>query len=719
MKKVLFTATVDSHILQFHLPFLKLFKENGYEVHVATNGKEDIPYCDYKHTIPFERSPFKLNNIKAIIQLKKIIDTEKFNIIHTHTPMGSVVTRLAAKNARKKYHTRVIYTAHGLHFFKGAPLKNWLLFYPVEKYLSKYTDTLILINQEDFDLCKRKFKKCKDIQYVPGVGIDESKFNFTMSDNEKVNLRNSLGLKKSDFVMIYAAELSKRKRQIWLINSIKDLLYVHDDIHLLLPGKDSLNGKCQKLVNELKLENQIHFLGYRSDIPKLLKISNLALSSANQEGLPVNILEALYVGLPVVATNCRGNRDLIKNGVNGYLTGIDDFNKYNFFIKKLYISKEKNYKINVEKRYFLQRYLLDEVLIKLKKIYFKRKKILHVLASNIYSGAEKVASTIIENLKDEYDLYYCSPKGKIADVLKEKNINYIPIDNLNLKNMKKIFDKINPDIVHAHDYKASLICSLIKHNTYLIEHLHNNPPWLKKISVYSFAFLYSSLKSDIILTVSDSIENEYVFSNFIYKKINCIGNPVSVNHILKNIKEKKYEKKYDVCCVARITKQKNPNKLINIINDLKKDYPNIKAIWIGDGELKEEISKKIKKLNLETNIYLLGFKKNPYKYMAQSKIFLLTSDWEGYGLVTFEALTVGLPCVVSNVGGLKNIVNDSCGMLCNNYDDYLDSIKKMMSNSKLLNKLSKNSFKRAKELDNIDSYIMTIKKIYNSSGEFL
>lgn len=127
MKKVLFTATVDSHILHFHIPYLKLFKENGYEVHVATNGDEKIPYCDVKHKISFERSPIKLNNLKAIKQLKKVIDKEKFDIIHCHTPMGSVVTRLAAKKARKNG-TRVIYTAHGFHFYKGASLFNWLFF---------------------------------------------------------------------------------------------------------------------------------------------------------------------------------------------------------------------------------------------------------------------------------------------------------------------------------------------------------------------------------------------------------------------------------------------------------------------------------------------------------------------------------------------------------------------------------------------------------------
>ena len=340
MKKVLFTATVDSHILLFHIPFLKYFKEQGYEVHVATNGTEEIPYCDKKIIIPFERSPFKINNLKAIKKLRKVIQKEHYDIIHTHTPMGSVVTRLAAKKARKNG-TKVIYTAHGFHFFKGAPLLNWCLFYPVEKYLSKYTDTLILINQEDYQRAKKKFKKCKDIEYVPGVGIDEEKFNFQMSEKEKLELRKSLGLKKDDFVLIYPAEISKRKRQLWLVQTLEPLLKEHTNIHLLLPGKDSLNGKCQQLIKQYHLETQIHMLGFRKDIPKLLKISDLAVSSSSQEGLPVNIMEAMCVGLPIVATDCRGNRDLVKDGENGYIVNMSASDKFRISILK--ICSQKNH----------------------------------------------------------------------------------------------------------------------------------------------------------------------------------------------------------------------------------------------------------------------------------------------------------------------------------------------------------------------------------------
>ena len=367
MKKVLFTATVDSHILQFHLPFLKLFKEKGYEVHVATNGDEEIPYCDVKHKVCFERSPFKLNNLKAIGQMKKICEKEKFDIIHTHTPMGSVVTRLAALKSRKKFKTRVIYTAHGLHFFKGAPLKNWLIFYPVEKLLSRFTDTLILINQEDYDLCKRKFKKCRDIQYVPGVGIDEEKFNFEMTKKEKKDFRKSLGLKEDDFVMIYVARMDKNKNQGMLINCTEQLIKIHPNIKLLLVGPDERNGYYEKMITEKNLSNNVITLGYRKDIPNLMKISDIAVSSSLREGLPVNILEALACGLPVVANNCRGARDLITDNENGFVV-----NNIEAFIEKIeFFYNNENQRLIFSNNNFnkINEYKLYNVLNKINDIY--------------------------------------------------------------------------------------------------------------------------------------------------------------------------------------------------------------------------------------------------------------------------------------------------------------------------------------------------------------
>lgn len=346
MKKILFTATVDSHILQFHMPYLKMFKEKGYEVHVATNGNEDIPYCDVKHKISFERSPIKINNLKAIKDLKKIIDKEEFDIIHTHTPMGSVVTRIAAKKARKKG-TRVIYTAHGFHFYKGAPLLNWLIFYPIEKYLSKYTDCLITINEEDYNLAKRKFK-AKRIELVHGVGVDKNKFDFEMTDKEKHELRVSLGLKDDDFVLIQVGELNKNKNQIMAIEAMKNLVKENKNIHLLLVGKGKLENFYKQKIEEYNLNNNVHMLGYRNDIPKLMKISDVLLSLSYREGLPVNVIEGMFCGLPIIATDCRGNRDLIREciqigNIKQLIERIENVIRH---INKINYDKEK-YKLKV------------------------------------------------------------------------------------------------------------------------------------------------------------------------------------------------------------------------------------------------------------------------------------------------------------------------------------------------------------------------------------
>lgn len=373
MKKVLFTATVDSHILNFHIPYLKLFKDNGYEVHVATNGNEKIPHCDKKHIISFERSPYKINNLRAIKQLKKVIETEKFDIIHCHTPMGSVVTRLASKKARKKYKTRVIYTAHGFHFYKGAPLLNWILFYPIEKWLTKYTDTLITINNEDYELAKKKFsKRCKDIQYVPGVGIDLNKF-----DKKKLNIninefKQALKLNKEDYIITCIARLDKNKNQKFLINVTNLLLKEKMDIHLLLVGSDEINGEYRKWVDLNKLNNNIHFLGHRDDIFEILSISDIIVSSSLREGLPINVIEAMACGKPIVSLKCRGINDLIENDKNGYVIDLNSDNKMIDFancIKKIKNDNELLKKITKNNLDKVKQYDVNKIIIKMNKIY--------------------------------------------------------------------------------------------------------------------------------------------------------------------------------------------------------------------------------------------------------------------------------------------------------------------------------------------------------------
>lgn len=375
MKKILITATEDSHIKLFHIKFLKFFKENGYETHVATNSSNSIDYCDVKHKISIERSPFNIKNIFAIKQLRKIVNREKFDIIHTHTPMGSVVTRLASNKQRKKG-TKVIYTAHGFHFFEGAPMINWLIYYPIEKFLSRFTDDIITINLEDYNLALRKLKSTTtNVYYIPGVGINKDKIKKDISDEIKNKFKANLGIQSNDYVLIFPARLDKNKNQRLLIDVMKLLIKDIKNVCLLLPGRDELDGEYQEYARKLGLDKHIHFLGFREDIPNLLAISDIALSSSLREGLPVNIMEGLASGLPIVALNCRGMKDIVTDGENGYLLDINSselIEKFSEKIIRIISDGELRNKMSSKNIKKSESYYFENILDRYVNVYFNK-----------------------------------------------------------------------------------------------------------------------------------------------------------------------------------------------------------------------------------------------------------------------------------------------------------------------------------------------------------
>ena len=367
-KKVLFVATVDKgHILKFHIPYLKYFKNKGFEVHVACAGNEDIPYCDVKHILPFERSPYKFSNIVVYKQLKKIVDLYDYALVHCHTPMGGVIGRLASKSARKKG-TKVLYTAHGFHFYKGASLLNWLMYYPMEKWLSKETDCLITINEEDYSNSIRKHFRAANIELVHGVGVDLTKFS-TSNLEEKNRLRQEYKYDKNEFIILYIAELNKNKNQNFLIEVIDNLKVKIPTIKLLLAGDGDLQDEYKEKVNNLNLNNNIEFLGFRKDISNLLKLSDIAVSSSRREGLPVNIMEAMATGIPVIATDCRGNRDLVINNQSGFLVGQGDISNFANAIIKLNESEKLRSKFGNAAVEQIQNYSLENVQEEMDAIY--------------------------------------------------------------------------------------------------------------------------------------------------------------------------------------------------------------------------------------------------------------------------------------------------------------------------------------------------------------
>lgn len=369
MKKVLFVATVNRHIIGCHLPYLKWFKEQGYEVDVASRGTEKIDYCDKHFDLPFERFPLKISNIKAYKELKKIINDNHYDIIHCHTPVGGVLARLAARKERKKG-TKVLYTAHGFHFYKGAPILNWLIYYPIEKIMAHYTDCLITIVNEDYEFAK-KHLKAKEIRHINGIGMNTERFSKKITEEQKSNLRKQLGIKEKDIVFSYVAELNKNKNQILLIKTIEKLKEKIPNIKLLLVGDGICMKKYQNEVKKRNLKNNVIFLGKREDVPEILSITDIYVASSKREGLPLNIMEAMYMEIPVVATNNRGHKELIENDKTGILLKRNVIGEMLEKVEELIQNDKKIEYLKKSANLKVEKYILKNVLRKMQKVYIK------------------------------------------------------------------------------------------------------------------------------------------------------------------------------------------------------------------------------------------------------------------------------------------------------------------------------------------------------------
>lgn len=324
MKKVLFVATVvQLHIARFHIPYLKWFHEQGWQVDVAAKNDYEhpeecvIPYCDHFYDISFARSPFDSSNLQALRALKQRLDETHYDIIHCHTPMGAVIARLAAKKSRR-LGTKVIYTAHGFHFYHGAPVKNWLLYYPVERFLARWTDVIITMNQED-EQAARKFP-CPRIEYVPGVGIDLKKF---ARHRPRDMVRAALGIAPDTTFILSVGELIARKNYDVAIDALS-ALDTRIKFCFCIAGIGDKEPELRQHIADKGLDAKIKLLGFRSDIPDLLHAADLFFFPSLQEGLPVAVMEAMACGLPIVCSRIRGNTDLIDEGLGGYLVEATD-----------------------------------------------------------------------------------------------------------------------------------------------------------------------------------------------------------------------------------------------------------------------------------------------------------------------------------------------------------------------------------------------------------
>ena len=334
-KRILVTST-DLMMVQFLVPHMIHLSENGYQIEIACSnvgGRVDEIRSKFKehmikmHIVRLKRSPASPVNLAGYQDMKGIISRGGYDLIWTNEPVMGVVTRLAARKARK-YGTKVLYMTHGFHFFKGAPRKNWLVFYTAERWASRYCDVITAINREDF-LCAKQMHS-PVVKYIHGIGINPDRLNKA---DDRSDIRRELGLKKNDFICISVGELNENKNHQVVIRALGKLQ--DPDIHYIVCGQGGQLDHLKKLAEEQKLQENIHFLGYRRDVLSLCRQSDLFIFPSYREGLGIAPLEAMYCGLPLITSNIRGPVDFMKDGKTGYLADPDDVDSFASKIKAL------------------------------------------------------------------------------------------------------------------------------------------------------------------------------------------------------------------------------------------------------------------------------------------------------------------------------------------------------------------------------------------------
>lgn len=370
MARILFTATVQSHIAQFHKPAIQMLQEMGHQVEVAARNnlheKKNLTLTepDAIHEVNFCRSPFSFQIFPAYRQLKQVIKQGNYDIVHCNTPVAGILTRLACRKLRKQGKVKVLYEAHGLHFFKGGPKSGWMIWYPIEKFFSRFADMMILINQMDYALVKEKFHT-KKVRVIPGIGVNLSQFQQATQGN----LRGELGIPEDGPIVLSVGELNENKNHKTVITALSML--ENKAAHYCIAGNGPLLQELKDHAAALQVGERVHFLGYRRDVPALLHQADVFVLPSRREGLGMAAIEAMSCGLPLISSNRHGINDYSIENVTGYK--YDPANSRGFAqgIDKLLSDSDLRAKLGENCKEIAQKFTLEESLKCLKNYYLE------------------------------------------------------------------------------------------------------------------------------------------------------------------------------------------------------------------------------------------------------------------------------------------------------------------------------------------------------------
>ena len=643
------------------------------------------------------------NLSKYLKALEKLFKENQYRIVHSNINTLSVFSLYAAKKAGVPIRISHSHSTSNPKEWKRNLIKNTLRPFS-KRYATDYFACSELAGRYLFG--NKTFDR-GEVKIIHNA-IDIDKFRFDEVVRKK--LRKEFGIKNSTIVIGHVGRFVQQKNHTFLVDVFKEYHKKNPDSKLLLVGSGPLEDEIKKKVERLDLEDSVLFLGQRDDINKLYSVMDVFCLPSLYEGLPVVGIEAQATGLPTIFSN-RISKEVI---VSSYakIVSIQDTG---FCIEKINkttrsIKKQRSYATVFE-------YMdINNEVSTLEKIYCRPIKVLHLISTSLFSGAENVACQIINLFKSDngYDMKYCAVIGKNKPALEIRKIPVLELNKFSIHDIKKAISEYNPDVIHAHDPKSAIASVIASRGKKIIAHIHSNHRYMRKISIKSFIFHFyiEKMISDIIW-VSDSALNEYIFNKRINKKINSIVlrnvvNPYELKEIAGNDKNK-YS--FDLIFLGRMEDVKDPLRFINIASQAQKSKRGLKVAMIGDGALMDEVKAKINALDLGKNITIFGNLINPYKILLCSKILVITSRYEGTPMNALESIACNIPVVSTPVDGLLEIINKK--YLCSTDMGFVKTITTLLNDNGLYNKYKIDLITIDNGINDISTYKRKITELYS------
>lgn len=744
---ILYVTTIGN-TMDFFIDHFRMLLNEGHSVELACNttisspGKQCLALRLKVHSISFSRSPLDRGNFKAYSQLKQLVMTGNYNIVHCHTPNAAAITRFVCRNLRKKG-MKVFYTAHGFHFYKDAPLKNWLLFYPVEWFLSYWTDTLITINQEDYAFA-RKHMHAKNVVYIPGVGIDINR--FSRSSGNSAEKKKELGIPEDKIWVLAVGELSKRKNHEILLRALVDI----PNIYCTIAGCGDLQVYLENLITELQLNDRVKLLGSRTDISRLCSSADIFALPSFQEGLSVALMEAMASGLPVVCSRIRGNIDLIdeKGGfffdphdieetkkalINAIDSDWDLLGSYNRNKIKHYdisiVQHEMakiygggyNHLISLINRYQLRRGMgLDRDAVML----------LSVGELNINKN-HQIVIRALARLQDDNIHYVIAGTGgqseNLMQLAKElgvwEHVHLLgyrtDMDELyraaDVYVLPSFHEELNVSVMEAMAAGLPCIVSNIRGNTDLIDSKGGI-----LFDQYNIDDVQNVLKEIIYKSNIDKLMlgryNKRKILHFDYKNTT---KEYTALYLVKLFKKYNIRKsiglsmdKFILMSVGELNKNKNHEIILRAIAEIG-DF-NIHYVIAGTGNMKQYLTALAKKIGIANQLHLLGFRDDIPDLYNASDICCFPSIREGLGMAALEGMACGLPLIAADNRGVRSFcIHGENGFICesDNIRQFKDAIVYLKNHSEVRKKMGLKNIEAVKQW-RTDIVVQKINEIY-------